>query len=304
MRELRRELRRELQRKVDEALDVIEATALLHSAPVVYSSFGKDSMVLLNLVASTGRRLPVVFHREPHRQGRKYEFADDVIQERGYHTLDWDPAIVAVTQHPEGAIELVNLHRGPTGVLEYLGVGVLPPVDGVPYLCGLADLYRRPCSPSARPPLFYDLALIGHKSVDTDPIMGQLPLTSFYAPGEGEGIAYAFPLKEFTDQDIWEYTLACGLPINRRRYDAANAWREFTDDTFNPDYFRACTLCMDQTQPAEVMCPKLGQVVPNISSGLTRMAPGWRPAYTEQATCAGVAGEESAPLVEVSDGRS
>jgi 3'-phosphoadenosine 5'-phosphosulfate sulfotransferase (PAPS reductase)/FAD synthetase len=93
-----------------------------------------------------------------------------------------------------------------------------------------------------------------------------------------------FPIRLFTDEDVWRYTEENHLPIHHGRYEnVGGTWRERDDKTDNPDYVCACTACMVQGGAAEVPCPKLnGQLVSNVSDQL-RWSPKERPSYLRAA---------------------
>ncbi len=265
-----------LDAKIAAAVELIVAATGHHARPIVASSFGKDSMVLLSLVARAGFKLPILFFREPFFP-RKYSFANWIILQHDYVVYDYPPRQTLVSKR-NGEMEIVNLHDAPGRPL-YLPTGIRPPVDGdEAYLCGLLDLYDKP--KGSFPSFPWDLILIGHKNSDTDPILGPCPLNTDLQPGEAGGApALCFPLRHFTDEDVWTYTERFKLPINHRRYDRTAGWKEFADITYNPDYFHACTACIDRDNPAMVMCPRLGREIPNISSQVLHLDAIKLPAY-------------------------
>jgi len=246
-----------------------------HTSPVVYSSFGKDSMVMLDLVRRAGYHLPIIFHREAF-DPKKYEFANQVIQRNGYTVYDWPPQYMEVSKSPEGEFEIINRHQVRHGV-DYLPIGIRPPVKGKPFLCGLEDFYRKPTGTFSFP---WDLGFVGHKSVDIDPMLGPVPLVTDYI-NNSPACSLAFPLRYFTNEDIWEYTVSEGLPISRKRYNSKDGYREFQDTTWNPDYFTCCVACMDKDAPARVPCPKTGGNTINVSQSLNWRDVPPRPAHIE-----------------------
>lgn len=254
----------ELREKVADAVMLIEAALVVHAQPVVMSSFGKDSMVLLDLVKRAGVQLPIVFFREPFFP-KKYEFAEAVIREEEYVVYDYPPRITYVSCG-ESAIEIVNMHDSVLGAAPiYLPTGIVKPTEGQHYLCGLKDIYEKPLGTFAFP---WDLVMVGHKSSDKDPILNSVVLNTSYHEGKPSVL---LPLKDFTDEDVWDYTVQQGLPINKKRYNEHNNWREFSDTTHNPDYFEACTACIDLRSPATVWCPKIQAEIPNISKSVRQL---------------------------------
>lgn len=246
--------------------------------PAVMCSFGKDSMVALHLVRSVpgGKALPVIFHREPFLP-RKYRFARKVTALWDLTVYDFPPQGTAVQRRGDD-VEVVNYY--PAGARPCaLPTGLTKPAKGEPTLCALYDFYARPCGTFAYP---WDVVFHGHKSSDVDPIYGAVPLNADFARNI-DSVSAAFPLRHFTDADVWRYTEQLELPIHLERYEkTSKGWRERADKTQNPDYFPACTACM---VPAggSVPCPRLGgREVSNIADQL-RWAKREAPAYLQTA---------------------
>jgi hypothetical protein len=249
-----------MEAKIDHALNLIQDAILTKcNNPIVASSFGKDSMVLLDLVRRAGFKLPILFFREPFFP-KKYMFANYVIHLNDYVVYDFPPEFTGLVKR-NGTMEVINIHKI-NGKEIYLPTGIKPPLNGEPFLCALRDLYNKPTGTYNAP---WDLLLIGHKSSDIDPVLGPVPLKSDVVAGNP---TYVFPLRAFADEDIWNYHQEFNLPINTKRYDADNNWKEFQDTTYNPDYFPACTACMDPDNEPRVFCPLLGEEIDNVASTL------------------------------------
>jgi hypothetical protein len=131
--------------------------------------------------------------------------------------------------------------------------------------------------------------LIGHKQCDTDIIQGGDVGTRIdwrVLPGCPAEIV--FPIRSWTNADIWAYSAAEGVPQNDRRYIPDGTYlgmKESEDYTFNPDYFEACTACMDSRPgaPKHVACPKrAGAMIENVAPYLRWMEPE-KPPYMEPA---------------------
>lgn len=250
-----------LDEKVASALKLIKDVASNYTKPVVYSSFGKDSMVMLDLIAHAGFKLPIIFHREPFMP-KKYEFANSVIADCEYAVYDYPPIATSLVKKDDN-FEIVSYQQTGTKVI-YMPTGIKAPIAGEPFLCGLEDIYNKPKGSFGYP---WDMGLIGHKSCDVDPILGALPLNTRLQINRGSS-DFAFPLADFTDSDVWNYTIRYNLPINEKRYNRADNWREFSDITYNPDYFPACIACMDSDAPAMVYCPKAKREIANVSANI------------------------------------
>lgn len=243
-----------LDAKVEAAETLIAKCLELYRRPIVACSFGKDSMVLLHMVRSQ-RKTPVLFYRDPFFP-EKYDFANSVIAEWDLNVYDYPPMSTSVAQSKETYEITFNHQIGPE---KYIGRGmeITNPVPGQTYLCGYRDLYQRPLG------LFnfaWDLMFHGHKNSDVDPTHGPVPIAMDLMQQEGAPTA-AYPLREFTDEDIWTYIKINEVPFNRKRYT-------FNDLHANSDFFPACVKCMDKNGPKTVECPKLGVLVNNVSSEL------------------------------------
>jgi len=264
----------ELNDKIVSAKEVISKVLPLYSRPIVMSSFGKDSMVLLDVLKLMGHKFPVLFHKEPFFP-KKYAFANRVIEEEGYDVYDYPPSGTSFVKH-EGHAEIINWYSVGKK-FTYLPTGIRAPEEGKPFLCGYRDLYKKPTVPSFLFP--WDLVFVGHKSSDKDPMFGEVPLNVDLKKNEG-GPDYVFPLRFFTDKDIWDYGIKApaGILMNYQRYDILDPWKELPDITYNNDYHHACVRCMDRDEPATVLCPLIDRQITNISSEIN-YADITRPAY-------------------------
>lgn len=253
--------------KVKASLAVIAAALQRFTAPAVMCSFGKDSMAVLHLVRTLKPDLPVIFHREPF-EPHKYAYANRVIAEWDLAVYDFPPERTEV-QEGGGEIEVMNYYSLGGGRNCALPTGVRAPLEGERFVCALRDLYGKPTGTFAYP---WDAVFHGHKSADVDPVLGAVPLAADYALSVDAATA-VFPLRTWTDADVWAYLEANGVPLHNQRYIKIDGrWKERSDKTHNPDYITACTACMSQDGPRAVRCPKLGgQLVQNVSSQLRRV---------------------------------
>lgn len=254
-----------LEEKVKEAKNLIERFVV---APVVLSSFGKDSMVLLDLIKKTNKKYPIIFWKEPFLP-KKYSFANKIILDNDYTVYDYPPLETTVTKEGEN-FEIINYYQIGNNPIEtiYLPTGIVSPISSEEYLCGLEDIYNKPKGTFNFP---WATIFLGHKNSDIDLILGSVKLKENYFTHNNK--TFVYPIKAFTDQDIWEYTEKENLPINSLRYNKDNNWKEFSDYTYNPDYFPVCISCMDKDNKAQVLCPKTNKLIPNISKELVDIRP-------------------------------
>lgn len=264
------------QDKVNYAHAIIEQTLKRAQNPAIMCSFGKDSMVVLDLVIRHIRDIPVIFHREsfqPHR----YRFANSVIDSFNLTVYDYPPLNTEIQEH-NGEVEIVNYYSiGKQTCL--VPTGIRAPQAGEQFVCGLKDIYLKPTGSFKYP---WDFVFHGHKSTDVDPIYGKVPLSSDFAVNL-ESASASFPIRMFTDDDLWRYTEENNVPIHHTRYVKENGkWKEREDKSMNPDYFSACTACMNKSSPNFVPCPKMGgALVSNVSEQL-RWAARIDPVYMRQ----------------------
>lgn len=241
--------------KVSHANAVIRKTLDGWRNPAIMCSFGKDSMVVLDMVLRH-KHLPVIFHREPF-QHHKYEFANKVIRDFDLTVHDYLPSCAEV-QQKDGEFEIVK-HYAIGNRTCMVPVGIRPP-DGR-LICGLDSIYLSPKGAIDYP---WDVVFHGHKSTDTDPIYGHIPLGADTVRNLGHA-SVSFPVRHFTDEDIWEYHERYSLPVHHERYERIEGrFREKEDKTHNPDYINACVACMSGEK--FVHCPKLGHQVASISN--------------------------------------
>ena len=262
----------DLDQKVAAAQALIRRVLETYKRPAVMSSFGKDSMVMLDILKRMGVKLPVIFHREPYCPSKDL-FANEAIEREQYAVFDYQPSETAVVKN-NGHMEIVNFYQVGPRLWNWMPTGIRKPEEGKPWLCGYVDLYRKPFGTFEFP---WDVAFLGHKSSDVDPVLGPIPLAVDIKVNDG-GCHYAYPVRHFTDADVWSYTEQFGVPFNEKRYDKANGYREFSDITWNNDYYHACTRCLDRDEPPVVFCPRLGYEIPNISKEIRSVEP-TRPAY-------------------------
>jgi len=242
------------------------ATALLRYFPeprALMCSFGKDSMVLLDLIRNVLPRtnflcgecpVQVIHHRNPWFPA-KYEFADSIIKSWNLEVHEYLPIGTGVKCNDE-RLELVARYAFGTSGMD-LPMNIEEPLPRRDFACGLQWILR-PTATSMR--WNWKTVFVGHKSSDVDPYEGPVPLK--HDAAKIGNVNLVFPLRHWTDDDVWEYIETNHVPYDKRRYagrlETPNRW-------LNPDFLHACVKCCDpRNKDPEVMCPKLGKMVPNI----------------------------------------
>lgn len=267
------------QEKLRVARQLIQLGHARLPAGAICWSGGKDSMVLLHMMRSLGIALPVVFFREPW-QPRKYAFHDSIIRRWELQILSWHPSGVAFQQR-EDEFELQNLyHLGDRPIT--CPTGIVPPADGLPWACAI-DMAKRPTQErlDVFPP--FQALWIGHKRTDRDVMLGGDAGTRVHAKVSLDEHASFFPLRDWSDEDIWNYIHWFQVPYDEERYHqrADGSWGEREHRRQNADYVHACTRCIDSRAdaPRFVECPKLGlALVENIAGTLPWVEPR-KPSY-------------------------
>ena len=227
------------------ALDLIKEIYARYKRPIVYASFGKDSMVLLHLVKRAGLKFPVMFHREPFCP-EKYRFANRIIEAEGLSVYDYPPLVSTMTQRGD-YVEIINWHSVGRDFL-YMPTGI---DDRVPAtICGRDDILGKP---KCHYVYGWQVGLLGQKDSDKDPILQEPKIGQSIHVHSGSA-DFAYPIRYFTDADIWEYTRQNRIPYHEARYNSADFFKEFEDRTYNPDYFPVCVNCLRKGTGPRVYC--------------------------------------------------
>lgn len=256
-----------LDNKIASALEIISSALSIAKRPVVYFSGGKDSLVMTHLLKTRVKMatpLEAVFHREPFHS-EKYARGEDVLRAWGIPFHDYPPLgfsfwegndWFAYTNHYQVGVD-------PSGKPTTMDLpkNVLPPDPDKPWICAVDSVINRPTSYFNYP---WDMAFVGHKSSDEDQIAGKVPLKVDILQNR-QGPSAAFPLRHWTDDDVWTYIQEHNLPIDRVRYDVISR-SEWPDKTPNGDYFHACVACVDRRHGPAVYCPKLKRQISNMSA--------------------------------------
>jgi 3'-phosphoadenosine 5'-phosphosulfate sulfotransferase (PAPS reductase)/FAD synthetase len=246
--------------------EMILRVARRYRRPCVACSFGKDSIVLLHMARMVLGEVPVVFHRWPMAP-HKYAYAQRVIELWNLEVHDYPPAEVTV-QERQGIFEIVAYYESAGGKVNYLPTNI----EHADAVCGLERLYGRPTARVATP---WDLCFVGNKDGDPDAYLGKFRLHADVAP-QTEATSLCFPLRHWSDAQVWAYIEEHGLPVHHERYEKRpdGVWQQRADTSHNPDTLEACTRCMrvGEGPGATVWCPKLEAEVPVIAEQL-RHAP-------------------------------
>ena len=239
------------------------------SNPCVLWSGGKDSTAMLHLlIHKVGAKLPCVQWREPWFRDR-YELADALTRAWNLDVYDYAPSKIALTDGttPEGShqIDFIKYQQWGKQTACMVVVTAQEPADGKAWRCGM-DALQRPLGTFAWP---WDACFHGQKSEDEDPIKGKMPL-AMDVRRMPDCPAQLFLMRDWTDEDVWNYLEAEGVPNDETRYgkDSGGSWRHLADRSRNADFPHICTACMSRKGAATVWCPKHQAEVNNVSAWL------------------------------------
>jgi len=245
----------------------IERILARYRKPVVLWSGGKDSTVLLHLSRRMHPDIPAICWREPWFP-EKLQFTHRLIELWGIECYDYAPFAVGLCKG-NGRIDIMN-HYDVGNRTMILARGTEAPEEGRRYLCGRETFLSRPLGTWNFP---FDVMLHGHKSCDEDPCSGKVPLQVDLVDDPGACAAF-YPLREWTDKDVWEYTERFSVPYDTNRYVKTNGrWESKKDKRKNPDYYHACFKCLDADNGPFVQCPKSGMDINSIADRVSWIKP-------------------------------
>lgn len=231
------------------------------------------------LIFKMGVKLPCVQWREP-RFRHRYAHSDYLARVWDLTLFDYAPGKIAIQdgfdiESGKPRFDFLKYYQWGRNTALVLSLGSEEPREGEPYLCGLHDVINRPLGTFNWP---WDAALHGQKSADVDLIKGHVPLAQdvrrvMDAPTQ------LFPMRYWSDDDIFSYLENEGVPMDPTRYDRASGkWGHMADKSENADYYPICWNCVNRHLGGTVWCPKLAAQVNNISG----MAPYEDNAFPEQ----------------------
>jgi hypothetical protein len=135
---------------------------------------------------------------------------------------------------------------------------IAPQLPRQKLLCGLFDIIRRPVSVVKND---WDVIIHGHKSSDVDQYYGNVPLEVDLKIGMAGQPAIYFPLRNWSDEQVWEYLESNHIDFQKDRYQDR---KELDDKSFNNDYVQCCSKCLDPRNGESVMCPKFGKQISSV----------------------------------------
>lgn len=194
-------------------------------SPIVCWSGGKDSQLLLRLVAEQYPQIPVLYFRSADPRRRRW--AEQFIADSGLTAYSWLPA----DRYVLPGIHLVEEFS--FGNLRLPVVSDIAPGDR----CVL-ELPRDFVGHVAYP---FDVTFVGVKDADEHPVLGK----GYWQP-DGDG-CFA-PLRSMSDEEVWQAIREMEIPVEEAVYDGSE-----------PDGPSLCTACLEHR--GEVFCPREQRVI-------------------------------------------
>jgi 3'-phosphoadenosine 5'-phosphosulfate sulfotransferase (PAPS reductase)/FAD synthetase len=257
------------QQLINKSLALIRETLCRVKKPVVAWSGGKDSQVMLHLIRhvilgdssmpTRHRQLGALHVRILRIRGfehpQKHAFGDSIVKYLGLDVIPAKPVSTDVVGNGDH-VEIVEEYRLNDRVALYFPIEPEPDhVPGPGSHCAVEKL-NQPCDGEA---LGVDGIFIGHRSDDTDLMHGPIPLEEGVV--EDHGVLFVYPLKDWSEADIWAASELLDIPQNKARYVRK-------DMSANADYFPMCVECLKPTDAESVICPKIGEPVYAIGRDL------------------------------------
>lgn len=254
--------------KIGATMQVLRDLRERFAEPIIFFSGGKDSMVLMHLALIVGYPPRCIAFTEPWLP-RKWAFLRTVAAGWDLEVIEYDPIQAWAREEPNGQFIIGASYQTGGGNIALPWDVIEPSPDATtleaPFRCGLQWMARR----TGGIDWIWDLILIGHKNSDAWHVIGDVPLQTDSLPPPpdqpGQAATTAFPLRDWTDADIWEYTTAHRIPVDWRRYHRGplDPIPVDRDTPENPDAMHACVACLrTRHQGAPVHCPATGQPTP------------------------------------------
>jgi len=245
---------------LEEAIQSISAVVRSAESAAVFTSFGKDSMALLGVLreANLLSAVQLVSFRHPAFPSR-YAFADRIIAQWSLDPLivfhRWNSIIAG-----NGRVDLLGTARARGSRIHIPVANMVWQSESKLWSCALdnqlphgVDLIK----------LDFDLVLLGSKQSDVDPVVGKVEVRNV-AEQFGGKTSLLFPLRDWTDDDIWDLIRSREIPFDSNRY-VESTTGTFVDDTTyseHSEYLPVCTACVNPANDGEVWCPKFGKSMP------------------------------------------
>jgi 3'-phosphoadenosine 5'-phosphosulfate sulfotransferase (PAPS reductase)/FAD synthetase len=236
---------------VKETAELIQRELEKCSRPAIAWSGGKDSMVMLFLVRQFSPDIPVLYFKG-FPSATKHEFVKRIARELKLNLVLPEPKFKDLIAK-DGKVELIQMYEIAAGRLMYFPVEAEPQHIPTPMSHCVVEEFLKYTNP---PVMGFDGIFVGHRGDDVDPTLGEVKLMEEVV--EMDNLRVVYPLKHWTERDIWEFSAKMLIPQNVERYSG--------DMKSNNDYFEACFECLKPAPTTGVFCPKKGRVIPRVGN--------------------------------------
>ena len=249
-----------MNHKEAEAMLIIEKALEVSGSPVVLSSFGKDSLVMLSLLKRVSGKIPDVVFWMDGQPMHKYLHAFQTAAAMNVNLFTYPPSGSDYIQ-TDGHFDVINWYYIDGQAWIWMTIGARQYKDGEQqYLCAVKDLLWLPKIDRYSFP--WDVIFLGMKSTDDIHVTKQHEIKNAAVPFGEKFLIY--PLHNWTDDDVWDYVNRHNLPVQEGRYRNNPSGRSGTaeNDRDNPDVAPACYACLDyNNEGQEVFCPRVGAAI-------------------------------------------
>lgn len=215
---------------IERAKQVIADALRGARSPIVCWSGGKDSQLLLRLVAERRPDIPILYFRSADPVRRKWP--EQFIADSGLTAYSWEPRDRYVLPGPSGMLLVEEYSFG------HMTVPIVSEISKGDRCC--IDVLKGTLLPYVSYP--FDVTFVGVKDCDEHPILGKS-----YWQADGDG-CFA-PLRHMSDEEVWQAIREMEIPVEEAVYDGSV-----------PDGPSLCTGCLETT--GDVFCPREQKVIP------------------------------------------
>lgn len=254
---------------VDDSVELIKSSLEVRHRPAIACSFGKDSMVMLWLARQVVPDIPVLYF-DAFAHETKHTFAERMIKEWNLNVIRMHPKMRSLNGTPTG-IEVVEWYEPSPNRFLYFPIESEPNyIPDAQCNCTLTKIFDIADSDEDS---HFDAVLIGHRGDDHDPTFGDVPLKQSVV--SYPDFSYIYPLKDWTESDIWKASETYSIPQNERRYNG--------DMSHNNDYYPLCNKCLTD-DAVFTICPQTGLELPVRHLNLTNIPDQWKSVFVNMGT--------------------
>jgi hypothetical protein len=119
--------------------------------------------------------------------------------------------------------------------------------------------------------LDFDLVLLGSKQSDADPVVGKVEVQRVAEQFDGT-TSLLFPLRNWTDTDIWDFIRSREIPFDTNRYVESVDGAIMDDVSYSEhsENLPVCTACVNPANHGQVWCPKFNKSIPCVANTFLR----------------------------------